>query len=124
MFKSPSLRRLVPWVLAFAGAAAAGSAQAGGVHWSIGINLPAPPVVYAPPPAVVYAPPPVVYEPRPVRYYSPPPVVYEPRPVRYYSPPPAVYYRPVREEWCPPRGHGHRDHDRWEGRRGWRGDRY
>jgi hypothetical protein len=105
MFKSPSLRRIVPLVFALAGAAAAGSAQAGGVHWSIGINLPGPPVVYAPPPAVVYAPPPAVY--------------YEPRPVRYYNPPPAAYYygRPVRgSEWCPPQ-RGWRGDERWEGRR-------
>lgn len=109
MIKSPSLRRIVPLVLALAGAAAAGSAQAGGVHWSIGINLPAPPVVYGPPPAVVYAPPPaVVYEPRPVRYYAPPPPAYS---YGYYG-------RPVREEWCPPRHRHWRDDDRWEGRRG------
>lgn len=100
MFKRHFLRRAVPLCLALIGAA--GSAHAGGVHWSIGINLPAPPVVYGPPPAVVYAPPPAV--------------IYEPRPVRYYAPPPAYYYgRPVRGEWCPPGRRWH-DHDRWEGR--------
>lgn len=111
MFKSPSLRRIAPLLLAFAGVAAAGSAEAGGVHWSIGINLPGPPVVYGPPPAVVYAPPPaVIYEPRPVRYYTPPP------------PPPAYYYRgrPGDGEWCPPQQRQWRGDDRWEGRRHYR----
>ncbi|HEU4459152.1 MAG TPA: hypothetical protein VFR90_08530 [Methylibium sp.] len=53
------------------------AAHAGGVNWHIGINLPAPPIYYEPPPRVVYAPPPVVYGPAPI-IYAPAPV-YAPR---------------------------------------------
>ena len=91
-----------PLILALATAAtllSAGTAQAGHVNWSIGINLP--PIgtvisngpVYAPAP-VYYEPAPVYYEPAPV-YYAPPPVVYRPAPRVIYAPPPVVYSRPV-----------------------------
>jgi len=43
-------RVLLPMLLA-AGALCAGGAQAGGVQWSVGIQLPAPPVVLLPRPA-------------------------------------------------------------------------
>lgn len=109
-FKSTSLRHALPLCLALAGAAATGSAHAGGVNWSVGIYLPPPPmVVYREPPAVVYAP----------------------RPV--YGAPPVGYWREEHREWCPPREyrHGHHHHhDRWEGERearwerGYHGGRY
>jgi len=84
-------------------ALAAGSAHAGGVHWSVGIQAPiAPgvsigtviadrpygPVVVAPTP--VYYPAPPVYVPAPEPVYVPAPVMY-PRPV--YAP--RVVYAPV-----------------------------
>lgn len=88
----------------------AGAAQAGNVHWSIGVNLPPigtvisnGPVYHHP--GAYYAPPPV-YAPAPV-YYAPP-VVYRPAP-RYYRPPVVVIDR----RWDGrgyDRGHwGHRD---------------
>ncbi len=120
-------------VLALAASAAvlfAGTAQAGGVHWSIGINLPpiatvvsnapgyygepaavyypAPAAVYAPAPAVIYRSAPPVYVPPVVVYRAPPP---------YYSPyyaPRVVYQRPVpvfrrdRDDRRAPRWHGER----------------
>jgi hypothetical protein len=115
---------------------AAGAAQAGNVHWSVGINLPpvatvissgpvygpvygpayVPAPVYAPAP--VYVPPPVVYRPAPVVY--PAPVYYGPR---YYGPPAVV----VERAWGPPhrhwdRGYDNRGYDRgYDGRGDWRG---
>lgn len=100
--------------------AAAGAAQAGDVHWSIGVQA-APgvtigvgntrPVVVAQAPVVVYpAPvvthrPPVVYAPAPV-YVRPAPVVYAP-PVVYVQPRPYGWHRGHRH------GHGHGyGHDR------------
>ncbi|GAP36814.1 hypothetical protein [Piscinibacter sakaiensis] len=90
----------------------AGAAHAGGVHWSIGINLPSigtvisnAPVYPAYVPAPVYVPPPVVYRPAPVvvspgYYYGPPPVVVDRR------------WGPPRGEWHPHHHRGYRD-DRW-----------
>ena len=113
-----------------------GAAQAGNVHWSIGINLPPVATVisngpyygYGPAyaPAPVYAPP-VVYRPAPVYYAEPayyPGPAYFPEPV-YYSPP--RYYGPpalvIDRRWDPPHGywgpggpdhrHHHRD-GRWQ----------
>lgn len=78
-------------VAALSLAAVSGVAHAGGVSWSVGVNVPGP--VYAPPvyqapvyPAPVYVAPPVyapartVYVAPPVApvYYGPPPVVYGP----------------------------------------------
>ena len=105
---------------------AAGAAHAGGVNWSIGINLP--PVgtvisngpvypsypvapVYGPP--VAYYPPPVVYRPAPA--YYPPPVIYRPAP-RYYGPPAVV----VDRRWGPAPGHW--DHRHGGQHEGWRGE--
>jgi len=107
------------------GTAAAGSAQAADVHWSVGINLPQvgtvisnAPVYHAPRPVYGYPAPVVVYQPAPAVVYRPVPV-YAPR---YYGP--AV----IRSGWVPPRhGHGwkpdHQDrrdrgdrHDRRDGR--------
>lgn len=93
---------------------ATGTAQAGDVHWSIGISLPPigtvvsnAPVYHAPP--VVYRPAPVYYQPAPVVYVPPPPrVVYQPVPV-YYAPP--VHYRPV-PVVVYRKGHGHHHHHR------------
>lgn len=102
---------------------AAGSAQAGDVHWSIGISLPpvatvissAPAPIYAPAPvyapAPIYAPAPVVVAPPPV-VYSPPPVVYTPAP-RVVYPAPVIVSRPVPVVYGPPhRHHGWGDRDR------------
>jgi hypothetical protein len=111
-------------------ALAAGSAHAGGVHWSVGINAPIAPGVtvgtvisdrpYAPvvvAPAPVYLPAPPVYVPSPM--YVPPPV-YVPAPVVYPQPvyaPRRVVYAPV---WGGPvwvngrwvQHHHHAHHDR------------
>ena len=115
-----------PLILALAATATllcAGAAQAGGVQWSIGINVPAvttvisnAPVYYRAPPQVVYQQPAPVYyeEPAPV-YYEPPQVVYRPVP-RYYAPAPVVYVRPV-PVFYP------RHHEQWEQRdREWERD--
>jgi hypothetical protein len=81
--------------VALAAAAAAfllgsGAAEAGNVHFGIGIGFPL--FGYYAPPPVYYAPPPVYYPPPPV-YYSPPPAYYPPPYSRnYYSPPPAQPY--------------------------------
>jgi hypothetical protein len=86
-------RVLLPMLLA-AGALCAGAAQAGGVQWSVGIQLPAPPVVY---------------------YPAPPQRVYAPAPVYVRQEPQVIYVEPQRP-W--PRHHHHRhwrDEDRWEG---------
>lgn len=103
----------------------AGAAQAGGVNWSVNINVPG--VVYAEP--GYYAPPPV--------YYAPPPVYYQPRPVVVHRPPVVVYHsgRPaiVGGSWERHRehrhhrhhrhGHRHDRHDRHDGDRGHYGGR-
>jgi hypothetical protein len=91
---------------------AAAPAQAGShVSWSIGINVPGP-VIYAPPPRVVYQPQPVY------RYEAPPPQVVYSYPVetvsypryRGWAPPP----REERHEHCEHR-HGWRHHHSDEG---------
>jgi len=84
----------------------AGAAHASNVHWSIGINVPAP----------------VYYEPAPV-YYQPAPVYVEPAPVYvrpYVVPGPVIYgsgyygYRHHHHHW--------RDHGDWRGNQiGYRG---
>jgi hypothetical protein len=72
----------------------------------------APPVAYAPPPAVYAPAPPVVYAPPPPVVYAPvPPVVYTAPPV-IYRPAPVVVYR----HSVPPR---HWDRERYERGRGW-----
>ena len=108
--------------------ASAPAAYAGDVWWSVSVGAPgmafnvAPPIVYAPPPPMVYAPP-IVYAPRPV-VVAPPPVVY-----RVPPPPPVVYtgypygygygYVPVvRPGW----GHHPERHDWDRGRRHWHHD--
>jgi hypothetical protein len=72
----------------------------------------APPVAYAPPPAVYAPAPPVVYAP-------PPPVVYAPVPPVVYAVPPVIY-RPapvvVHRYSAPPR---YWEHGRYERGRGW-----
>jgi hypothetical protein len=84
-------KSLIAAVATAASLLAAGTARAGDVHWSIGINLP--PVGTVISNAPVYAPPPVVYAPPPV-VYAPPPVVYQPAP-RVVYPAPVVVSRPV-----------------------------
>jgi len=72
----------------------------------------APPVAYAPPPAVYAPAPPVVYAPPPPVVYAPaPPVVYAAPPV-VYAPAPVVVHR----HWVP-RGHSERWHQEHYG--GW-----
>ena len=123
-------KSLIAALATAAGLLAAGTARAGDVHWSIGINLPPvgtvisnapvyapPPVVYAPPP-VVYAPPPVVYQPAPRVVYPAPVVVSRPVPIAYGEP-----YHAYRHGW----GDRDRDgipnrYDRYDNRRDW-GDR-
>ncbi len=97
-----------PIILALAVAGtllSAGAARAGGVQWSVDINLPVPGLVitgapyYREParvytPAPVYVPAPVYYEPEPA--YAPAPAYYQPAP-RYVQPAP-VYY-PSQPQW-------------------------
>ncbi len=112
-------------------------AQAGGINWSIGINLPPVATVisndpYHRPyyePAPVYAPPPVVLPAGPGLPCAPPPVVYRPVPIAvapaYVVEP---HWAPPRHEWRHHRGHGqgngygghggHRWRDRDDYRRG------
>jgi hypothetical protein len=110
-------------VLATAATLGAGSAHAGGVSWSIGINTPVVGSVISNAPYPYYGP---VYAPAPV-YESVP--VYRDVPQAYY--PGQVYYRPVPvayPRYEPGWRHGdHRgrdhdrdrdhDHDRWNDRR-------
>jgi hypothetical protein len=104
MWKNP-----IPALLVAAAAltGAMGTAHAGNVTWSVGIQA-GPPVVYGPPP-VYMAPPPVYVAPPPPVYYAPPPRV-------VYGAPPVVMWGPA-----PPlpgwRHHHHRRHDRgdWDG---------
>ena len=88
-------------VLAAAAAATlftATAANAGGVHWSVGINLPPVATVVSSGPAYYPAPAYVAptYYPEPVYYsapaYYPAPVVYAPR---VYAPRPRVWVAPV-----------------------------
>ena len=88
------------------------SAQAGGVHVSLGLPLPPIPFVSVCAPRVVCAPAPVIYAPAPV-VYAPPPVVYAPAPV-VCVPPPVYYAAP----WGP-RGYGYPHYT--YGRQGWNG---
>lgn len=100
---------------------AAGSAHAGGVSWSIGINTPIVGTVISNAPVYgvaygpVYAPEPYYDEPAPV--YAPVPVYRAAPPVAYY--PRETYYRPVPvvyPRYYPGWRHG-RDRDR-DGDRG------
>lgn len=97
--------------LGMAAMTGSGAAQAGGVNWHIGINLPG---VFYPPPPVYYPPPPV--------YYQPPPAYYQPPPRVYYQPAPIVYQRaPI---YVQPAPRGHWREGRWRDEdRGDRGDR-
>ena len=104
-FLTSAPRRLVvSTLLAAAGLCAGAAAQAGGVQWSIGIQLPPPPIVY---------------------YPAPPQRVYAPEPVYVQQAPRVVYVEPERP-W--PRHHHHRhwqDDNRWDegGRDHWRDGR-
>jgi len=121
-------RLLVLAATAVAALLTATAANAGGVHWSVGVNLPPVATVissgpaYYPAPyyrAPVYSAP--AYYPEPVYYsaptYYPAPVVYAPR---IYAPRPRVWVAPVRAYYGG-RWHGDgRGHDK--GHHGGRGD--
>lgn len=65
-----------------------------GIHFSIGIGLPAPArVIVAPAPVYVPAPAPVVVAPAP--FYAPPPAVVYAPPRVVYGPPPAMVVAPA-----------------------------
>jgi len=100
------IRLAAPAVLALGTALGAQAAHAGGVQWSIGINLPAPGVVIYPVAQVV------AYGPAPV-YVQPQPVYMQPQPV--YQPPQQVVY--VQPEWHR-HHHWHEEHERgrWDDR--------
>jgi hypothetical protein len=117
-------------VLAAAAAAAAlltaTAANAGGVHWSVGINLPPVATVVSSGPAHYPAPAYVApaYYPEPVYYpepaYYPTPVYYAPR---VYAPRPRVWVAPVvRPFYGAPWGGPARMHDKHphDGRADWR----
>ncbi|WP_310463678.1 hypothetical protein [Sphaerotilus sp.] len=103
-FLTSASRRLVVSTLLVATGLCAGAAQAGGVQWSIGIQLPAPPVVF---------------------YPASPQRVYAPEPVYVQQAPRVVYVEQQQRPW--PRHHRHhwQDDDRWDdGSRGqWRDNR-
>jgi hypothetical protein len=95
------------------------TASQAGVHFSIGIPLPTPPVVVVPAPAYV-APPNVYVEPPPV-YAPAPPVVVAP-PVLEFGFHARPYYRPYPyRSYRPYYGHDyHRDwNNHWRGGRDW-----
>ena len=103
-------RKLAFTAVGLAGWVAAGAAQAGGVNWSIGINLP--------PVGVVTAPAPVYYPPPPVVYYPPPPVVYYPPVPVAVVPVPIAPIAPVVGIGIWGSSHDHHDHDghgHWNG---------
>lgn len=112
------VRRWLPALAAVATLAVAGAAQASDVRWSIGLNLPLPPL----PGVVVRSGP--VYAP-PVRYAPPvsyaPPVVYAPPPayVERYEPYPA--YGP---SYGPSYGPEVVTYERYPRHPGYRHDRY
>jgi hypothetical protein len=98
-------RKLIVVLASTAALMCAGAAHAGGVNWSVGINLPgvgtvisnAP--IYVPAPVVVYQEPaPVVYQ-RPAPVYAPAPVIY-PQPQVAYQPPQLMGY-PVPRVFAP-----------------------
>ncbi|MEY2873927.1 MAG: hypothetical protein RLZZ373_1298 [Pseudomonadota bacterium] len=89
--KSSLFRKVLLPVLLAAGAFGAAPVQAGGVQWSIGIQLPAPIVVY----------------PAPQRVYAPAPV--------YVRAAPEVVYVEAQRPWPSRHHHRHwRDDDRWD----------
>lgn len=108
-------KSIVLALITSAAALVAVPAHAGNVSWSVGINLPAPPVFVAAP-VPVYAPGPGYYQREPV--YAPVPVYYQRQPV-YVRPVPVAYPRYYRHQ--PAWQYHHRDHDRRDGR-GWRRD--
>jgi hypothetical protein len=110
MMKQAIRKTLALAAIGLAGVAATGAAQAGNVHWSIGINLPAVGIIGGNAP--VYYPEPQAYYPAPRVVYAPPPVVYRAPPRVVYRHAPVVVHQP----------YGHYRHH--EGRHaGWRGDR-
>lgn len=127
-----NIRQLFVASLALAGALSTGVAQAGGVHWSVGIQAPVVGVsvgtvisngpVYSSYPS--YPPSYPVY---PAAYpvYSPPPVVYVPAPVVRYrpAPPPRYVVVPVQPRHWHGRGHDRYDRDDRRDRRNDRWDR-
>ena len=84
---------------------AAGSAQAGGVYWSVGVAQPGLHVGVSSFPAVPVMPP-VAMAPQPMPVYAPPVVVAQ-RPPVYYG----GGYGYERRGWG--------DHERWERHEGW-----
>jgi hypothetical protein len=106
-------KSIVLALIASAATLAAVAAHAGGVAWSVGINLPVPRVVLPVLPAFVSAPVPVVAA-EPVYASEPMPVYYRRAPVYVRSL--QVVYPRYYPAWRHPD-----DHDRWEGR-GWRRD--
>jgi hypothetical protein len=93
------------------------TASQAGVHFSIGIPFPAPPVVVAPPAPAYVEPPSVYVEPPPV-YAPAPPVVVAPPVLQFgFSRP---YYRPY--PYRPYYNHDYWRHDRddhWHGGHDW-----
>lgn len=113
-------RRALPVLLALGAAVSVLPAQAGGVQWSVGVNLPMPGVVvYQAPPQVVYAPAPVYAQPQRVYvqpqrgYASPPEVVYLRAPQE-----PRWQHRHHHRDWRDEYGGEYRRDDRGDGRYG------
>jgi hypothetical protein len=126
-FRMSTSAALAAAAVGLAAALIAPPAVAGGVHWSVNVQLPPVGVVVGRP---VHVPAPVVYAPAPV--YAPRHVVYAPPPAVVYAPPPRVVHAPVvvGHGYAHPHGHrrGHwkdRDRDgipdRWDRHPGWGG---
>jgi hypothetical protein len=111
-------------------------AQAGGVNWSLSVNLPlvvaSQPVYVSQPAYPVYEAPAPIYEPAPVRYY-PAPVAYV-QPAVMYAPAPVYEVRRrvapmlvVQRDWHQDRHGWHGEHEHegapWHGDRGDHRDR-
>ncbi len=99
-------------VAAVADLTAAAGAQAGGVYWSVNVDVPMVPVgrvvtAVSNAPAVIYRSAPVVLQ--------------QPQPVYYYGQPmQQVVYAPEPRRCAPPWWMGHHHHHRdWDGDRGW-----
>lgn len=108
-----SIGRLLAPALAGSMALAAASAQAGDVHWSIGIHSSGAGASFYSAPPVVYAPAPVVVYPAPV--YAAPRVMYAPAPVVVTPVYPSHHHQHGFRHVRPPSFHGEWQHG---GRRG------
>jgi hypothetical protein len=118
-----TLRRLAQVATVVASMTAAAGAQAGGVYWSVNVDVPMVPVgrvvtAVSNAPAVIYrSAPVVVQQPQPVYYYGQP--YGQPVQQVVYAPAPPVMVVPEPRRCAPPWWKGHHHHRDWDGDRGW-----